>query len=50
MGIEANEKADQSARQSSPCPLMVTQPALGISAKFAREVISGWTIKKHVEY
>jgi len=49
-GIEGNEKADQSARQGSSCPLLGPEPALGISAKVAREVISRWMNKKRKEY
>jgi hypothetical protein len=32
------------------CPFIGPQPALGISAKIAREVIRGWTNRKHVKY
>jgi ribonuclease HI len=49
-GIEGNEKADQSARQGSSCPLFGPEPALGISAKVARGVISIWMNKKRKEY
>jgi ribonuclease HI len=47
MGIDGNEKADQLARQGSSCPFIRPEPALGISAKIAREVIRGWTNTKH---
>jgi hypothetical protein len=42
--------ADQLARQGSSCPLIRPEPALGISAKIAREVIRIWTNRKHEEY
>jgi hypothetical protein len=41
MGIDGNEIADQLARQGSSHPLIRPEPALGISAKVAREVIGG---------
>jgi hypothetical protein len=50
MGIDGNEMADQLARQGSSCPFIGPEPALGISAKIAREVIRGWTNRKHTEY
>jgi ribonuclease HI len=50
MGIDGNEMADKLARQGSSCPFIGPQPALGISAKIAREVIRGWTNRKHTEY
>jgi hypothetical protein len=50
MGIHGNEMADQLASQGFLCPLTGPEPALGISAKVAREVIRGWTNKKHEEY
>jgi hypothetical protein len=49
-GIDGNEKADQLARQGSSHPFIGPEPALGISAKIAREVIRGWTNRKHTEY
>lgn len=49
-GIEGNEKADQSARQGSSCPLLGPEPSLGICAKVARGVISKWMNKKDKEY
>ena len=49
-GTERNEKADQSARQGSSCPLLGPEPALGISAKVARGMISKWMNKKDKEY
>jgi hypothetical protein len=45
-----NKMADQLARQGSSCPLTGPEPALGISAKVAREVIRNWTNRKHEEY
>ena len=49
-GIEGNEKADQSARKGTSCPLLGPEPALCISAKDAMGVISGWMNKKDKEY
>jgi hypothetical protein len=45
--IDANEVADELARQGSSHPLI--GPALGISAKVARGVIREWTSRKHEE-
>jgi hypothetical protein len=50
MGIDGNDNADQLARQGSSSPFIGPEPALGISAKTAREVIRGWTNRKHTEY
>jgi ribonuclease HI len=50
MGIDGNVMADQLARQGSSHPLTGPEPALGISAEVARDVIQGWTNKKHEEY
>jgi hypothetical protein len=50
MGIDGNEMADKLARQGSSRPFILPEPALGISAKTAREVIRGWTNRKHTEY
>ena len=50
MGIDGNEMADQLARQGSSRPFIGPEPALGISAKIAREVIRGWTKRKHTDY
>jgi hypothetical protein len=50
MGIDGNEIADQLARQGSTLPLMGSEPTLGISAKFAKGVIRGWTSWNHKEY
>jgi hypothetical protein len=50
MGIDGNEMADQLARQGSSRPFIGPEPALGISDKIAREVIRGWTNRKHTEY
>jgi hypothetical protein len=49
-GTYGNEMADQLARQGPSRPFIGPEPALGISAKIAREVISGWTNRKHTEY
>jgi ribonuclease HI len=45
MGIRGNETANQLARQGFSCPLTEPEPALGMSAKVAREVIRGCTNK-----
>jgi hypothetical protein len=50
MGIDGNEIADHLAKQGSSYPLIRPQPAFGISTKVAREVIRGWTSRKHEEY
>jgi hypothetical protein len=50
MRIHGNEMADQLARQGSSHPFIGPEPSLGISAKIAREVIRGWTQRKHTEY
>jgi hypothetical protein len=50
MGIDGNEMADQLARQGSSRPFIGPEPALGISAKIAWEVIGGWTNRKHTEH
>jgi hypothetical protein len=50
MGIDGNEMADQLATQGSSCPFIESEPALGISAKIAREVIRGFTNREHTEY
>jgi ribonuclease HI len=47
MRIDGNEKADQLATQGSSPPFVGPEPALGISAKTAREVIRGWMNRKH---
>jgi hypothetical protein len=49
-GTYGNEMADQRARQGSSHPFIGPEPALGISAKIAREVIRGWTKRRHIEY
>jgi ribonuclease HI len=41
MGIDGNEMADQLARQGSSYPFIGPEPALGTSAKIAKEVIKG---------
>jgi hypothetical protein len=48
--IDGNEMADEVARQGSSHPLIGPEPALGISAKVAKEVIRDWTNRKHKEY
>jgi hypothetical protein len=45
-----NKMADQLTRQGSSRPFIRPEPALGISAKIAKEVIRGWMNRKHVEY
>jgi hypothetical protein len=50
MGIDGNEIADQLARQGSSHPFTGPEPALGISAKVARGVITDWTSRKHKEH
>ena len=51
MGIsDGKEMAYQLARHSSSYPLTGPPPTLDISAKAAREVISGCTNKEHEEY
>lgn len=50
MGTDGNKMADQLVRQGSSCPLTGPEPALGISAKVAREVIRNWTNRKHEEH
>jgi hypothetical protein len=49
MGIDGNEIADQLARQGSTHPLIGPEPALDISAKFARGIVRDWTSRKHEE-
>jgi hypothetical protein len=46
IGIDGNEMA----RQGSSHPFIGREPALGISAKIAREVIRGQTNRIYVEY
>jgi hypothetical protein len=48
--IDGNGMADQLARQGSSRPFIGPEPALGISAKIAREVIRRWMNTKHTEY
>jgi ribonuclease HI len=50
MGIDGNEMADQLATQGSSHPFIGPEPALGISAKVAREVIRESTKRKYTEY
>jgi len=47
MRIDGNETADQLSRQGSSLPLTGPKPALGLSAKVAREVTRGWVSRKH---
>jgi len=46
MGTGGNELADQLARECFSHPLTGLEPALSISAKVARGVITDWTSKK----
>jgi Ribonuclease HI len=50
VGIDRNETADELARQGFSHQLIGPEPVLGISAKFAREVIRGWTSRKYEEH
>jgi hypothetical protein len=50
MGVDRNEIADQLTRQGSSHPLIGPEPALGKSAKVAREVIRDWTSRKREEH
>jgi hypothetical protein len=50
MRNDGNERADQLARQGSSHPLIAPEPAIGTSAKVAREVIRDWESRKHEEY
>jgi ribonuclease HI len=50
MGIDGTETPDQLARQGSSHPLTGPEPALGISAKLAMEVIRNWMSRKHKEH
>jgi hypothetical protein len=50
MAIDGNEVAAQLTRQGSSHPLIGPEPALGILAKGAREVMRGWMNKKHEDY
>jgi hypothetical protein len=50
MGTDGNEIADQLARQGSSHPLIGPEPALGIYAKVAREVIRDRMSRKHEEH
>ena len=50
MGTDGNEPADQLAREGSSHPLTGLEPALSISAKVARGVITDWTSKKLEEH
>ena len=46
MGINGKEMADQLVRQGSTCPLAGPDPALGIPAKVATDMIRDWTNRK----
>jgi hypothetical protein len=46
MGIDGNEIGDQGSLH----PIIGPEPALGISAKVAREVIRDWTSRKHQKH
>jgi ribonuclease HI len=50
MGIDGNKIADQLAGQSSSHPLIGPDPAFGIHAKVAREVIKDWISRKYEEH
>jgi ribonuclease HI len=50
MGIDGNEIADQLARQGSSHPVREPEPALGVSAKVAREVIRDQMSRKHEKH
>jgi hypothetical protein len=50
MGTDGNKVANQLARQGSSHPHIGPETALGISAKVATEVTSGWMKKKHKDY
>ena len=46
-GIDGNEIADQSARNTSSHPLVEPQPAFGIPTEVARGVSREWIRTKH---
>jgi hypothetical protein len=50
LGTVGNGMADRLARQGSSYPLTEPQPALGVSVKVVRGVISAWTNMKHNKY
>jgi len=50
MGIDGIEMADQLTNQGSSCPPIEPEPALGISARVAREVFRGWANSRHEDY
>jgi hypothetical protein len=50
MEIDRNEVVDQLPRQGSSHSLIGLEPALGISAKVARRVITDWKRRKHKEH
>jgi hypothetical protein len=44
------KRHDQLARQGSALPRIGLEPALRVSAKVARGVITGWMSRKHKKY
>ena len=50
MGIDGNEIADQSARNTSSHPLVGPQPAFSIPTEVAWGVIRDWLCTKHHHY
>jgi hypothetical protein len=50
MAIDGNEITDHLARQGSLHPLIGPEPALGMSAKVAREMLRDRTSRKHEEH
>ena len=50
MGIDGNEIADQSAKDSSSLPLIGPELAHGISGSVDRKVIRDWMSRKHKEH
>jgi hypothetical protein len=42
--------AEQVVRRGSSCPLIGPEPALGLSARIAREMVMGWMNRKHADY
>jgi hypothetical protein len=50
MGINRNEIAHKLGKLSSSLPLIGPEPAFEIFAKFANEVMRGWTSRKREDY
>jgi hypothetical protein len=50
MGIDGNEMADRLAMEGSSHPPTAPEPALGIPAKVAKQVIRDWTNMKHEKH